>query len=256
MITEQPEIVCHRGANEYAPENTYASAQLCVDWRMDYVEIDVITSRDGVLYVFHGPELEKTTNGRGYIFEHTSKELDRLDAGSWFGPQFVDERIPRLDPFLRWIKGKAKVFLDVKLADLNQLVPLIYDIGLEHDCFFWFESDWVARWFRRLSPDLLLKMNAETVSDIVEAKKVYRADIIEIGFDKVNQELVNACRERALKVMLYYGGKDPGAFRHMLSWKPDMVNVNHGDAFARVAATFRENWDADEQTLYDDVQHS
>ena len=26
------EIVCHRGANEYAPENTIASAQVCVDW--------------------------------------------------------------------------------------------------------------------------------------------------------------------------------------------------------------------------------
>jgi glycerophosphoryl diester phosphodiesterase len=246
MITRRPEIVCHRGANEYAPENTYASAQLCVDWGMDYVEIDVITSKDGVLYVFHGPELEKTTNGRGYIFEHTSEELDRLDAGSWFGPQFVDERIPRLDPFLRWIKGKAKVFLDVKLADLDQLVPLIYDVGLERDCFFWFEADWMARWFRRLSPDLLLKMNAETVSDIVKAKEVYRANIIEIGLDKVTQEMVNACRERALKVMLIHGSKDPEAFRRILAWKPDMVNVNHGDAFARVAATFRENWDAHE----------
>jgi glycerophosphoryl diester phosphodiesterase len=246
MVTERPEIVCHRGANEYAPENTYASAQLCVDWGMDYVEIDVMTSKDGVPYVFHGPELEKTTNGHGYIFEHTSEEVDRLDAGSWFNPQFINERIPRLDPFLRWIKGKAKVFLDVKLADLDQLVLLIYDIGLEHDCFFWFELDYMARWFRRLSPDLSLKVNAETVTEIVKAKEVNQANIIEISFGKVNQDLVNACREQGLKVMLNYGGKDPEAFRHMLSWKPDMVNVNHGDIFARVAATFGESWDADE----------
>ena len=34
------EIVCHRGANAYAPENTYASAQYCIDWGMDYLEID------------------------------------------------------------------------------------------------------------------------------------------------------------------------------------------------------------------------
>ena len=246
MITERPEIVCHRGANEYAPENTYASVQLCIDWGMDYVEIDVMTSKDSVLYVFHGPALEKTTDGTGYIFERGAAELDQLDAGSWFGPQFTGERIPRLEPFLRWIKGKAKVLLDVKLADLDQLVLLIHDIGLENDCFFWFEFDWMARCFRRLAPDLLLKMNAETVAGVIEADEVYQANIIEIGFDKVNHDLVNACWQRGLKVMLNYGGKDPEAFRQMLSWKPDMVNVNHGDIFARVAATFRENWDTDE----------
>jgi hypothetical protein len=38
--------------------------------------------------------------------------------------------------------------------------------------------------------------------------------------------------------MLIYGKKEPQAFRKMLSWKPDMVNVNHGDVFARVAASW------------------
>ena len=42
------EIVCHRGANRHAPENTLAAAQLCVDWGADTVEIDVNTSSDGV----------------------------------------------------------------------------------------------------------------------------------------------------------------------------------------------------------------
>jgi glycerophosphoryl diester phosphodiesterase len=236
-MTSRPEIVCHRGANEYAPENTYASAQLCIDWGMDYVEIDVTSSADGVLYVLHGPELEKTTNGSGMIFDRYSAELDQLDAGSWFAPQFAGEHIPRLEPFLRWIKGQAKLFLDVKLADLEQLVRLIYDVGLEEECFFWFELPQAARYFRELAPDLLLKINASRVQDVIEAAEVYQANIIEIGLNKVNQNLMDVCRERGLKVMLYYEKKDPAAFRKMLSWKPDLVNVNHGDVFARVAAS-------------------
>jgi hypothetical protein len=75
------------------------------------------------------------------------------------------------------------------------------------------------------------------VADVIEAAEVYRANIIEIGLNKVNQALMDACRERGLKVMLYYTKKDPAAFRRMLSWKPDLVNVNHGDVFARVAAS-------------------
>jgi hypothetical protein len=46
-MNRKVEIVCHRGANEYAPENTYASAQLCIDWGMDYVEIS--NSRFGIV---------------------------------------------------------------------------------------------------------------------------------------------------------------------------------------------------------------
>jgi glycerophosphoryl diester phosphodiesterase len=230
------EIVCHRGANEYAPENTYASAQLCIDWGMDYVEIDVNTSQDGVMYVFHGPELHKTTNGSGLIYEHTADELDQLDAGSWFDPRFAGERIPRLEPFLRWIKGKTKVFIDVKLAHLNALVDLIYDVGLENECFFWFELDQAARFFREMAPDLTLKMNAESTEHIVDAAEKYQADIIEISLDKVNPEMVKECRERGLRVMLIHGEKDPDAFRQMLFWRPDLVNVNYGDVFSQVAA--------------------
>jgi len=176
------EIVCHRGANEFAPENTYASAQLCMDWGMDYVEIDVNTSQDGVLYLFHGPGLEKTTNGLGVIMEHSAAMIDQLDAGSWFDPKFAHERIPRLDEFLRWIKGKAKLFLDVKWANLPQLVALIRETGFEQDCFFWFKLPELAAEFRQLAPDLQLKVNAGTVAEVETAVSHFQANIIETGY--------------------------------------------------------------------------
>ena len=126
------------GANEYAPANTFAAAQICVDWGMDYVEIDVSTSKDGVHYVFHGPELEYTTDGSGLFHERTSDEIDRLDAGSWLTRAIAASAVPRLDEFLRWIKGKAKVFLDVKHADLAQSLALVEQTQMQAECFFWF----------------------------------------------------------------------------------------------------------------------
>ena len=228
------EIVCHRGANEYAPENTYAAAQLCIDWAMDYLEIDVNTSKDGVMYVLHGPQLEKTTNGAGMIFEHTAAELDQLDAGSWFAPQFAGERIPRLEPFLCWLKGKIKIFFDVKLADLNQLIKLVHNVGLAEDSFFWFELNAVAREFRRLAPDLPLKINAATVEQVIEAHQKYQASIIEVGLDNLTPDFMAACRHYGLKVMVNYGGKAPNVFQEIVRWQPDMINTDHGDIFARI----------------------
>jgi glycerophosphoryl diester phosphodiesterase len=235
MQTQQPiEIVCHRGANEFAPENTYASAQICLDWGMDYVEIDVVTSKDGVLHVFHGPELAKTTNGSGYIFEHTAAELARLDAGSWFEPKFAGERIPRLAPFLLWAKGKIKLFLDVKLADPQQLVNLIYDVGLESDCFFWFELDQLARSFRALAPDLVLKMNANTVAEVEAAVADCQANIIETGYP-INAKVLAACRQYGTRLMVNYGGDDEAVFADIIHQGADLVNVDYADRFALVA---------------------
>jgi len=176
MPQKQIEIVCHKGANEYAPENTFAAAQLCIDWGMDYVEIDVNASKDGVLYILHGPDLDKTTNGKGRITDLTSEEIDQLDAGSWFHPKFAGERVPRLEPFLRWIKGKAKVFLDVKAGTPQQLIDLIYDVGLENDCFFWSGNDeWMLK-LRALDDKLQLKVNVKSVADVVEAAELVERD--------------------------------------------------------------------------------
>ena len=36
-------VVCHKGANELRPENTVAAAQLCIDWGVEWVEVDVNT---------------------------------------------------------------------------------------------------------------------------------------------------------------------------------------------------------------------
>ncbi len=154
------EIVCHRGANEYAPPNTLAAAQICVEWGMEYVEIDVNTSRDGVMYLFHGPELGFTTNGFGNFHEHDAWQIDRLDAGSWFDPRYRGEAVPRLDAFLRWIKGKTKVFFDVKRADLSALIALVTEMEMAQESFFWFGEAEQALAFRRLAPHLRLKVNA------------------------------------------------------------------------------------------------
>lgn len=229
------EIVCHRGANEYAPENTYASAQICIDWGMDYVEIDVNTSKDGIFYLFHGPPVDRTTNGYGNFHELTAAEIDQLDAGSWFSPAYANTRIPRLDPFLAWIRGKAKVFFDVKRAEHQPLIDLIYKHGMQNSCFFWArDPEWTLR-LRELAPTLPVKINVADVSDVHIAHQRFQADIVEVSLAAVDQELIETCHERGIKVMVYYKENDPLAFQKVLNWDVDMINLNYGDIFANVA---------------------
>ncbi len=228
------EIVCHKGANAVAPENSYAAAQRCLDWGMDYVEVDVRTSQDGVFYLLHDATLERTTNGQGYLHERDSAYLDELDAGSWFHANFADQRLPRLEPFLRWIKGRAKIFFDVKAADPQQLIDLVYATSFERDCFFWSGSNTWAKELRALAPELALKLNVRTAEDVQRVYDEFRADIVEVGLEHVNQALLDACQARNIKVMIYHQSADPVAFRQIIDWGVAMVNLNHGDLFAQV----------------------
>jgi glycerophosphoryl diester phosphodiesterase len=234
VAAHRVEVVCHRGANALAPENTWAAARQCVEWGADYIEVDVRTSRDGVFYVLHDAAVDRTTNGTGRLRDLTSDEIDRLDAGAWFHPRFSGERIPRLEPFLERVRGKAKVFFDVKDADLSQLLTLVHTVGLENDCFFWFANNADARAFRSLAPHLPLKINVSTMEGVRAAKADFDAAIIETGLDRLTPELVAACQERDIRVMVLQSHNNPDAFRGILEWQVDMVNLNHADAFLAV----------------------
>ncbi len=233
MKARNIEIVCHRGANEFAPENTYASAQKCIDWGVDYVEIDINTSADGVLYLMHGPSLEKTTNGEGVIMEQSAAYIDSLDAGSWFDPKFAGESVPRLDQFLVWIKGKAKLFLDVKWCDLSQLVTLIRQHEMDDQCFFWFGIPELATEFRQIAPDLQLKVNAKSREDILQAYRDLDANIIECGYP-ISAETMTTCQQLGLKLMVNYLGNDESIYRDIIRQQPAMINLDFADRFIRV----------------------
>jgi glycerophosphoryl diester phosphodiesterase len=233
------EIVCHRGGNEHAPENTYAAAQLCIDWGVDYVEVDLWTSRDGVMYLMHDGMVDRTTDGSGHLMALTSGEIDRLDAGSWFDPQFAGERVPRFDEFLPWIKGKAGLFIDVKFAHPQQLIDLLEATGMKDDCFFWSGSkEWMAL-AHILDPTLALKINVSTVGDVHEAYERYGARIIEVDPAKLTTPLQACCRQLGIKVMAYQSKKDVAAYRRILEAGADMINLNHADVFLQELAAYQ-----------------
>jgi len=77
-------VIGHRGNRAHAPENTLESFLEAVALGADALEMDLRVSSDGQLVVFHDPTLERTTDGRGAVAQHSVAELKRLDAGAHF----------------------------------------------------------------------------------------------------------------------------------------------------------------------------
>jgi glycerophosphoryl diester phosphodiesterase len=81
-----PSVIGHRGACGELPENTLPAFGLAVTHGAVILETDVHISRDGALVLIHDEVLERTTNGRGRVAEHSLAELRALDAGYPFDP--------------------------------------------------------------------------------------------------------------------------------------------------------------------------
>ncbi|MFC7329026.1 glycerophosphodiester phosphodiesterase [Marinactinospora rubrisoli] len=119
--------VAHRGASAYAPENTLAAIEEAADRGARTVEVDVQRTKDGHLVLMHDTTLTRTTNvasvypGRASyrVDDFTLAEIRRLDAGSWFDPEFRGERVPTLQEGLDTLRAnRLNLMLELKSPEL------------------------------------------------------------------------------------------------------------------------------------------
>ncbi|MBT2573987.1 glycerophosphodiester phosphodiesterase [Bacillus sp. ISL-51] len=106
--------IAHRGASGYAPENTFAAFDIAADMNADLIELDVQLTKDGHIVVIHDDKVDRTTDGSGFVKDFTLKELQALDAGSWFSPEFKGERIPLLEEVLKRYHPKIGLLIELK----------------------------------------------------------------------------------------------------------------------------------------------
>ncbi len=113
----------HRGASEYAPENTMVSFHMGIAMGADGIETDVQRTRDGVLVLFHDDTLRRIFSIEGSIHDYTWKELSSLDAGSFKGVKYKGERLVRLEEFLRCFgRRNLKLAIEIKESGIEDEV--------------------------------------------------------------------------------------------------------------------------------------
>lgn len=235
--SEDIEVVVHRGANFLAPENTLPSARAALKYGAEWIELDVRKSKDGVLYNLHDETLDRTTDGHGPIHLVTSSEIERLDAGSWFGPAFRGLKVPRIETMLDSLKGKANVFFDVKKGTpVADLVKLVRAKGFEKNSFFWFADAKMLPEFVKLAPEMKIKVNASDIEGIKKWQAVCRPSYVEIEPENITKNLVNYCHKNGILVMAAIQNGNEEAYKKAIQAQPDLVNIDQPELWARVVA--------------------
>jgi glycerophosphoryl diester phosphodiesterase len=105
-----PLIIAHRGASGYRPEHTLASYELAIGMGADFIEPDLVSTRDGVLIARHENEISGTTDVADrpeFAARKATKQIDGREVTGWFTEDFslaeiktlrAKERLPFRDP--------------------------------------------------------------------------------------------------------------------------------------------------------------
>ncbi|MFC1481635.1 glycerophosphodiester phosphodiesterase [Candidatus Neomarinimicrobiota bacterium] len=156
---EQLKCYGHRGVPSAAPENTLPSFELAYQADVDGIELDVMLSRDGVPIVRHDFDLERTTDGTGYVWDRDWSYLSTLNAAHrWENYPFTP--IPRLADVLVGLPDRLIINIELKANSWRsvgleeQVVALVHEYEVaDRTVLSSFNPWWLMR-CRRLAPDI------------------------------------------------------------------------------------------------------
>jgi glycerophosphoryl diester phosphodiesterase len=150
----EPLVIGHRGASGYRPEHTLASYTLAARLGADYIEPDLVSTKDGVLVARHENEIGGTTDVADhpeFADRRTTKTIDGVALTGWFTEDFTleelrtlraKERIPQVRQRNTLYDGRYKVPTLQEVIDLAERLSreLHREIGIypetKHPTYF------------------------------------------------------------------------------------------------------------------------
>jgi glycerophosphoryl diester phosphodiesterase len=219
----RPLSVAHRGHSIAYPENTLEAYRKAIDLGVEMIECDVNITRDGTLVMMHDSTLDRTTNGTGRVSASTREEIQRLDAGEKFKPEFAGVRVPSTEETLLLFKeaGILSCF-EVKGADgdeSNRIALALLDLFVKHDMLemtfmssYHHESLHLAK---SKCPELLLapeRLPDDAPADPPEAvrqAKLFDAPVLQHQYTVLTADVVQALHENAIAVWSWSTTDEP-----------------------------------------------
>jgi glycerophosphoryl diester phosphodiesterase len=125
-----PLVIAHRGASGERPEHTRAAYELAIDQGADFIEPDLVMSRDGHLVVRHENEISETTDVAArpeFAERRTTKTIDGRPVTGWFTEDFTlaelrtlraRERLPALRPASAAFDGQEPILTFQEVIDI------------------------------------------------------------------------------------------------------------------------------------------
>ena len=231
--TEDLQVIGHRGAAGYAPENTLAAFQKGFELGANWVETDVQTTADGAYVLLHDAMVDRTTNGTGEVTQLSLKEIKSLDAGSWFDAQYRGLQVPTLEELLEWAKDKVGVCLDLHpklgLNDMERIGVQISSFELARRSLAISSNIEILQYLKEICPELTTGILYQNISDeVLEQVARTHIDFLHPNRHTVDTGLIEKAHAMGLPVAASVFS-DEQWIRERFEWGLDTFNCDHPD---------------------------
>jgi glycerophosphoryl diester phosphodiesterase len=140
-------VIAHRGYHSDVPENTLESLRKGIELGVDYVEVDVRTTLEGVPVVMHDATVDRTTEGKGKVSEMSTIDFRQLVIkGTTLNP-------PTLSSILMEAKGKINLYLNIKDANPEKVMGLLDKYQMKDNVVIYSITPQIFEW-KKLAPNI------------------------------------------------------------------------------------------------------
>ena len=235
-FADEPRIVAHRGLLLHAPENTLANFRACLELRLGF-EFDVEKSKDGHLICIHDGTVDRTTKGSGKVSKLTLEEIRGLDAGSWFDPRFVGEKVPTIDEVLRLVaeyhQHDVLIAVDLKAEGVGQDVVRLAEKHKVLDKLLFIgksiSEPEVRDQIRSVAKKAHTAAVANNADEFEKALAATNADYVYFRYlpPKEQMEAVHAAKKRAFIAGATVSGHAPENWQHVVNVGVDGILTDY-----------------------------
>lgn len=232
-LRRQVKVIAHRGDSCCSPENSLTAIRRALDRGASMIEVDLRWSKDKVAVLMHDEELDRTTSGTGPVNEKRLKELKKLDAGSWFSPEFKGERIPTLTEALKEAKGRGILILDVKGMKMGSAIRSALkkaDVGPDAIYVWQNKFDEALDDFQKHLPQVGIlwggipkRLDGASFARLKD-RGVVGFDL-DIGVEKVTRRFIKAAHRKGMFVSVYTI-LDPDGMRKVAALGVDAIETD------------------------------
>ncbi len=230
-------IIAHRGAHTSAPENTIPALEKAIELGLDFVEVDIRTSKDGHLFILHNGTVDARTDGSGSARDLLWSELRELDAGAWFAPKFAGTRLPDFEAILKLARDRIDLYLDVKDADTKAVLKLLREYKMIHDVVVYADEGQLKE-FAELEPTIKIMPDPGAAEQTDRILNAFHPQVVAYTWKGITKECVEKCHASGAKVFLDVlgDGDNREGMNRVLDWGTDGLQTDRPELLLEVLA--------------------
>lgn len=218
-------VVAHRGAHQGIPENSLPAYRKAIELGADFVEIDIRKTSDGKYVSVHNSTIDSYVPGKtGKVSEMTLAELQALDIGTRIGPQWKGTRIPTFEEILKLCKGKIGIYLDLKRGDVDELVKIIRQEGMERDVF-WYAWPQDLNRLQQVCPQCIAMPDPILEINLPNTIEQFHPTVIASTWKRYSRKFVETCHQANALVIV--DESNPDCWKEAIAWGSDGIQTDH-----------------------------